>query len=211
MPLKTFEKFVEENDGDHEAAAKAVYAQLQKFDTDNFSLRDKRRELEGQVKDLSDRVVAEGHVAVTQDDADLLTRYKGLGSYEDVSKQRGELHQLQRGAMLTQVATIAGFRPNILTQLDKMNGELEYKIEDGEDGKTVSVKQGGKYQPLTAYAESEWAEWLPSLNARPGVEQEGGDGSKGTRWPRQGSGNSGGETTVDDVKTHKRQSHRPMI
>lgn len=135
---------------------------------DNYGLREKNRTLRQQVTDLSAKLPAEGSTVLSADDARALETYRALGTPDALKAQldgigpvQQELAGLKRRETLTKAAEAAGFKPGVLAQLA---GDLEIQTKPGADGKAQAVVvKDGKETPLTDYAKTAWADFLPAL------------------------------------------------
>lgn len=161
---------------------------------DNYTLRRKRDDLQGEVTTLTGNQKPEGAVILLGDEAGAYEAYKGLGKpdeiktkLEQVDTLASELGGMKREATIRQVAEVAGYKPAVLTRL---GGDREYVIKDETaDDKPikrayVKTEQGDK--PLADYAAAEWGDFLPALTATNAAQQ--GQQSGGVRYPAQGGG-----------------------
>lgn len=163
-----------------------------------------KRDADNEAKNLRERLRAaetklagfegEGVTVLRGDEAAAYREYATLGKPAEIKTKlaqtdtlAAELGTLKRDATLRQVAEVAGYKPAVLTRL---GGDREYAIKDETvDGKAVKrayIKTEQGEQPLTEYAASEWADFLPALSA--GTDAAQRDQQNGVRYPIQGSG-----------------------
>lgn len=188
--LKSFERLLERHGNSATTVAQLLF-------TENKELRDKVRQIEG-------KVPADGAVVLTGADVAAWDAYKALGKPDDIkqglderTQLQGQLSGAQRAETLRTVAEAVGYKPAVLSNLDRMakaeGKELAFSVRDEQrDGKAVKVayvKDGDKETPITDYAQSNWADFLPALSAQ-GAQQQG------TRYPAQHAGSN--TTKADD-------------
>lgn len=145
---------------------------LAEVQTDNFSLRDQRRELKRQLADLGTKVPGEGSVILTAEDAAALDAYRALGATADLQTALSERQTLaetlaarDRQDALRSAAQAMAYDADVLTTLA---GDLPItvrEIGDGKEKKPVAFisDAAGKEYRLDAYAADHWAKFLPSL------------------------------------------------
>jgi hypothetical protein len=147
---------------------------------ENYKLRDKNRE-------TAAKLPPDGHTVLAPDDAKLFARYKALGEPKAVETAlaerdtfRAEAEGFRREKVHGEIASLAGFKPAVLTKLATTD-KLELVVVDGKDklGKPVKVPHvkgdGDETTPLAEYAEKHWSEFLPALRAdvKPGAPTGG--------------------------------------
>lgn len=136
--------------------------------SDNYTLREQRRELKRKLADVEGKTMPEGATVLTSDDAAAWAAYKALGQVADLQTALTERETLKTEATALRTAetirTAAeahGYKAAVLTRL--ADG-LELTIKaDGKGEKHAYVVADGKETALDAYAEAEWADFLPSL------------------------------------------------
>ena len=183
---------------------------LLKLYRDNYKLREKNRELTGQL----DQLPPQGAVVLTGDDAQAWEAYRALGAPKDVETRLKdgqahgeELTRLKRSETLRAVADAARFKPQVLMALDAQAGGLEYEVKDetqnGQTVKVAYVKDGQGQTPLSQYAEHHWVDFLPSLRAEPAAQ--------GTRFVQQGTGGTQPASVVDNFlqRTNAARAAKP--
>jgi hypothetical protein len=165
--------------------------------SDNFSTREKNRQLKEQVKDLEGKIPAQGTVIFSAADAKLLETYRALGDPETLKtalgerdQVKGELGALRKDGILRDVAEASGFKFGVLKTLSENKalngeGELQFEIREVEEGgqkkKVALVKNGSaEAKPLGDYAKEKWVDFLPSLQTQPPPA--------GTPYPNQSAG-----------------------
>ncbi len=103
---------------------------------------------------------------ITQEEFDMLEKYKQLGTVEKVSGTLAGFQQMARSQTVNEAARICGFKPQVL---DKLSSGLEIGIKDN----TAFVKaQDGTEISLSDFAEAEWKDFMPSLKAEPAQTQQ---------------------------------------
>ena len=184
----------------------------QQLFSENYTLREQKRVMEG-------KLIPDGAIVLAAEEAKAWESYKALGKPEEVkqgldktTQLQGELDKVQREAILRKAADAAGFKYTGLVDRDKVaraDGKtLAFDVREVErDGKKVPVafvKDGDTERPLTDYAESEWADFLPVLKAQ-GGEQQQQQQSSGTRFIGQHSSSGGGGGQKDLVAERQKQ------
>jgi hypothetical protein len=163
---------------------------------DNFKLREKNRQLEGQT---------EGAVVLRGADKDTYAQYQALGAPSEIATK------LRRGD-IERIANKVGYDADIFADLDRQaGGKLVYEVKaetvDGNATERVYVKDGSQAdaapQLLTDFAAAKWGKYLPAL--QPTAQNSEGVGTQssaqqGTRFPPQGTGGSGSQVTNDYAK-----------
>jgi hypothetical protein len=131
--------------------------------SDNAKLREQRRLLKQEKAALESKQVPEGAKTLTAQEAALWDAYQALGAPDVVKTSLeasqgavGELASLKREKVIRSAAEAAGFKPAVLTQLA---GDLDIQVKDGK----AVVMDNGKEAPLTDYAKTHWADFLPAL------------------------------------------------
>jgi hypothetical protein len=149
------QRLIEEHGGDAAAAAAVLYR-------DNYKLREKLRALRQQYP--------EGTVPVAAEDADLLGRYRTLGTPDAISDLQREYQtlrtqydQMQRALLIRKAAEQHGWRASVL---EKVLGNVTVK-----DGETITVVDGDRAVPIDEYVTTRLAEFVPVL--------------RGTSFPQQ--------------------------
>lgn len=190
---QSFQKALDKRNNDGVALARELY-------DDNYNLRKKNRELSDEATQLRGKVPAEGAVMLSADEATAWQAYKALGTHEEVktaieqrTQLQGQLDALQREAALRDAAAAAGYKFSVLQDRDKVaridGKELSYAVKevekDGTKSRVAFVKDGDTEKPLTEYAQEQWGEFLPSLQAQGSQQQNG------TPFPSQHSGTGG--------------------
>lgn len=183
----------------------------EKLYSENYQYRERQRQLEQQVTDLTGKVPTAESVVLSGDDAKAWVTYKALGKPEEVKQAidertqlQGKLQGMERDTTLRSVAETVGYKASVLSNLDRMakaeGKALAFELRDTQvDGKPVKVayvKDGDKDFPLTEYANTNWADFLPALAAASTGSATGGNGTQqatGTRYIAQhaGAGTSG--------------------
>lgn len=206
--VKAFEKLLERKGGDASAVAQMLFHE-------NKQYRDRISELTG-------KVPPEGTLVLSAEEAKDWQAYRQLGTAADVKQgleQRTQLQtqveEAQRNETLRTIAETAGYKPTVLAQLDRMakaqGKALAFEVRDVQtDGKTARVpyvKDGDKEQSLSDYATANWGDFLPALQVP--SQGLGTQAANGTRFPAQGTGNTGAQGAADLVaKFQQEQSER---
>jgi hypothetical protein len=145
------------------------------------------------------RVPGEGQVVLTQEDADLLARYREIGEPEAITSATTELATLKRKSLLRDVANAYGYDADVLGELPGIES-LEIN-PDGEDTKTKKpkfrVKVADKETPFSDYVESKFAKFMPVLKPKAG--------DPGT--PRNPTPTPAPSTRTDATSDEMRQRH----
>lgn len=161
--LNGLQALLERNSNNASQVAQLLYTQ-------NYDLREARRRLQQEVKDLQARI-PDGAVVLTGDDVETWKSYQALGSPDDLKKLVDETPQLKKDleVLRTQekfrrLEDGTGVKGSVLS---KLGPDLEYKVKettaDGVTSKTVVVVLDGKDVPLRDHAQSAWPEFIPSL------------------------------------------------
>lgn len=201
--VKAFEKLLERKGGDASAVAQMLFQE-------NKSYRDK-------ISELSGKVPTEGAVVLSADEAKEWQAYRALGAVTDIkqgleqrTQLQGQLDDAKRGETLRTVAEAAGYKPSVLTQLDRMakaqGKALTFEVRDTQaDGKTVAisyVKDGETEHSLADYAAAQWADFLPALAVQGTTQSNGAmtpTPTPGLRFPAQHPGGAAAPTTTKAV------------
>lgn len=197
--LRSFESLLERHGNSATVVAQLLF-------TENKELRDKARQLEG-------RLPADGALVLSGNDVTAWQAYQALGKpdelkqgLEERTQLQGQLSGAQRADTLRTVAETVGFKPTVLTNLDRMakaeGKDLAFTVRDEQrDGKPVKVayvKDGDKETVLTDYAQTNWADFLPSLSVQ-GTQQQ----PAGTRYPAQHAGSSAAKLETNQTMAQK--------
>ncbi len=179
-------------------------AMAEKLFDENFHYRGQIRQLEQQVLAVQSKAPAEGSVVLTGADAQTWAAYQALGKpdelkqgLEEKTQLQGKLQGMERETTLRTVAETVGYKAGVLANLDRMakaeGKALDFNVRDTTvDGKTVKaafVKDGDKELPLTEYATTNWADFMPALTVQ-GTQQQA---QSGIRYPTQHAGNGNQE------------------
>lgn len=163
-PTQAFQSRLNKMNGD----AMAFATQL--FD-ENFRLREDKRALNEELTVLKAKVPADDHVVLTPAKAQEYEAYKAIGKPEEIQSRldagtttESELAELKKKDILREVADLHGYKLSILVDRDKAVGGLEFSFKtDSKGDKVAHVKDGDKDTPITEFAETNWADYLPSL------------------------------------------------
>lgn len=199
------------------ASPERLAEQLETARAENFDLRAKNRRLTADADGLRGQVPAEGAVVLTGDQAAAWAAYQALGAPTEVQQRltaaetsATELATLKRTQQLADVAGLVGFKPAVLQRL---GGDLEYETREvqveGQARRVPHVKKAdGTLVPLAEYASSEWADFLPSLQASGGGQGtvngvgQGQGAGNGTTYPAQGGGRGNPAPTGAQIATN---------
>lgn len=135
---------------------------------ETFKLREDKRVLKA-------NQVPEGATVLSSEDAKKWAAFSELGAPEDVKKQIqlaesaiAERDGLKGEKVTNQAAALLGYKPDVLADLAKSKG-FRVEIEgEGEAAKVVARYKDGEadaVKPMSEYAESLLAAYLPSLRA----------------------------------------------
>jgi hypothetical protein len=110
---------------------------------------------------------AAGSVVLSADQAALWQTYQQLGAPDALKQQMQAAQAGLRLQQITEVATVAGYKPTVLAQLA---GDLAVEVREvevgGQKSKQAVVKVGDAVTPLADYATANWGDFLPSLTAQ---------------------------------------------
>lgn len=156
-PTQAFQNALARNQGDAMALATRLF-------DENYQLRSRNREIQGLLP-------AQGAVVLPADQAATWQAYQQLGAADVVAGQlqaaqaaATELASLKRSSHLQDVAQIAGYKPGVLATLA---GDKELLIRGEGSARTVAIKDGDREVALADYAKTQWADFLPALQATP--------------------------------------------
>lgn len=179
---------------------------------ENYSYRDKIRDLKGELKDAKAKLPGDGQSVLAKAEAELLEKYKALGEIDKLAQLQGEfentrqvLGTLQKDGLLREVADVTGYK---LPVLKTLGGSLDFEIKevekDGEKKQVAFVKNGtGDPTPVSDYAAKNWVDFLPALQtATP---------PQGTRFPSQDSGGGGAKGNILDDFLNKTKEARASL
>lgn len=209
---QAFQRLLDRKNSDGISLARELF-------TENYNYRRNNEELKRQVGDLQGKAAPEGAVMLTGDNAKAWIAYQALGKPEEVKQGLDERTQLQgkvsaqeREALIRGVAEAAGYKPAVLANLDRvakaegktLGFELRDTTVDGKVVKVPYVKDGDNASPLTDYAVTNWADFMPALSVQGTQQQQ----PAGTRFPLQhaATGTQGGQDFVDKFLTEQQTS-----
>jgi hypothetical protein len=178
--------------------AKAIKGLLDRHGDPNAALRvvlDENYRYRDQLRDLKAKVPGEADVVLTGDDAKRWASYRELGDPGDLKKtlkaaadDRADVERFRRAEVYDEAATLARFNAKAFRRLAEADG-LAVTIEADKKGERVPHVKGvdDKGQealtPLTQYAETHWAEFLPSLQGGERQEPQRPNGTPRGRNP----------------------------
>ncbi|HSW29287.1 MAG TPA: hypothetical protein VLH75_07295 [Longimicrobiales bacterium] len=155
--------------GDAKAALRVLYGE-------NYELRDDRRKLREQLEGC--QPVPTGGLVLDAAQAAAWKKYEALGKPEDLQAavtERDELKaktaKAERDRLAQAAAKACGFKPDVLLKMpgaEKLRFEVREEAVDGEKAEVAYVitdQQGATPQKLSEYAEANWKEFLPALEA----------------------------------------------
>lgn len=102
---------------------------------------------------------------ISQEELELLKRYKSLGTVEELSTKEQE-------ASVGAAAQAAGYKKTVLERLLRTLPD-ECFLVASENGAAIQTPEGEV--ELTKFAETEWAEFLPSLKNETGAAAAGAE------------------------------------
>jgi hypothetical protein len=165
---EALESLLKEHDGDRNSALRVLIQENQG--------------LHGLLSDAEARLPADGSVVLTGDEAKAWRSYREIGEPADLRKAlaerdqyRGEAGTLRKGQVVRDAATLGGYKPSVLARLAEQVdlAIVERKDKAGKPEMVPVVREPGPKEgetvetPLSEYAESRWADFLPSLRAEP--------------------------------------------
>lgn len=214
-PEASFQRLLDRNNNDGIGIARQLFGE-------NHDYRKEIRELKEQVAQLTGKVPAEGTTVLSAADALLWQAYQALGKPDEIkqglekrTELQGKLTELERETLLRGVAESAGYKPVVLSQLDRMAAaqgkQLVFDMRDVTvDGKTTKaafVKDGDKEVPLGEYAQSNWSDFLPALTQ----SSSGGGQQSGTRFVTQHAGSGSGKTDLVSTFLQEQDAARAAV
>ncbi|MBA2525665.1 MAG: hypothetical protein H0V18_07780 [Pyrinomonadaceae bacterium] len=198
-PATAFQNALAKKNGD------ALQLASQLFD-ENFSLRGEKRALKAEAEELKTKIPAADAVVLTPAQASDYDEYKALGKADELKKrldnhatQEQEISELKQKDVLREVADLHDFKLSVLLDRDKAAGGLEISFKESKGDKVALVKDGDKDTPLTEYAETHWADYMPSLKAEQAPQPRASSG-----FDPKPKGN--GAPTVQEIKQAKLRS-----
>jgi hypothetical protein len=181
----------------------ALLAHIKKTENENFQYRSQKRELKTQIEELQKKIPAEDAAVITKAEADLLERYKTLGTADSLQEQLEKARELKQTAALSRHAQLAGYNPNVLKKLLPENAKLITKTEReaGQDIEVPYIETNAGQMLMTQYVESNYPDFMPSLTNIPGAPAR-------QSWPAQASGAPAParELTAEQIKELKLRS-----
>jgi len=165
--------------GDAKAALRTLYSE-------NYDLRQERRQLREQQQGM--QKVPEGGMVLDATQAAAWKKYEALGKPEDLQTavtERDDLKTKLTTAAHLEAARAAaescGFKPDVLAKMpgaDKLRFEVREETVDGEKVQVayVTAGQGQTPQKLDEYAEANWKDFLPALEAGDGGDDDDREG-----------------------------------
>ncbi len=169
------------------------------LESDLYKTRRSRDDYKRQSEERGKTQTPEGAVVLTGDDAsqyqainlkpaDIATRLK------DAETVTTELAQARKAEQVREVATVAGWKPDVLT---RYGGALDYEIrevdQNGTKVKQAFVKDGETVKPVTEH----FADLVPALQAEPTA----------TRYPAQHSGDTSPKSLLDQYKDQREKAN----
>ena len=140
---------------------------------ENYSLRDDKRTLKSEITEIRTKVPGENHIVLTPEDATLFNSWKELGDPKEIKEKlqkgetlQGEIEKRDRSALIAKAAKVAGYNPNVLTDLAESKGFVVEFKEVEVDGQKVDqpfVKVGDKSHELSIFTESNLKDYMPAL------------------------------------------------
>lgn len=135
--------------------------------SDNYRLREERRNLKQQIQDAASKAPAEGARVLSKEDAVLFDAYAALGTPDAIKQAmdvNGEatakLARLEREKLLTKAADAAGFKAAVLQTLA---ADLDIQVKEKDKKPFPVVITDGKEVDLSDYAAQHWGDFLPAL------------------------------------------------
>lgn len=205
-----------------EAALAAFNSRLAKLEGNSTALAQilfgENYNLRGELRELKPKIIPDGAVVLTGDDAKSWAEYQALGKPADLkagldqrNQFQGELEQSKREASVRKAADAAGYKYSVLAEreeLARVRGKaLTFDVrevdKDGKKQLVAYVKEGDTERPLVDYAQENWADHLPALQAGPGgspstsMTTATSQSSPGIRYPSQHTGGGGGNNGKD--------------
>ena len=184
-----------------------------KLYTENFELRADRRKLQDEVAELKKSSdVPEDQTLISKEDATLLTKYKEMGTPEEIGKVSTDFTTMQRSQVLAKVAETAGYEASVF---DKLAGDTTFEErEETIDGKkstyiVVLPGEGKEAIRISEYAEANWKDFLPALKPENGGTTQTTVTTQGTEFVKQkGKGDSTKPKSVLDAHLERREERQ---
>lgn len=145
----------------------------------------KVKELEADIEASKDKHLQRGQVAVAKADAELIDKYKPLGTPDELTAMKTEhgtlksdLDKRKRQDAHTVAAKELGYNVDAFLRLPDMP-ELEVREKDGKKSVVAKVKDGENIveKPAKEFIEANYAALMPALQAKAGVTLPVGGGS----------------------------------
>jgi hypothetical protein len=198
--------------GKHNNDASAAINQLL---SENFKLREDKRELKKHLDEAGKTKPAEGSVVLSKAEAEKWKLYQEFGKPEEIKAAIGERDTLKtevatanREQSLRDVAEVEGWNFGVIKRLA---GDLAFEIIEGKDDKgnakkyaNVILKNGDRTEtkPAVEYAEKEWKEFLPSLKVN---DDAAGKPNNGTQYVKQPGAKSQPMTRDDAIQETRKK------
>lgn len=206
-PTQAFQSRLTKMNGD----AMAFATQL--FD-ENFHLREDKRVLGEELVAVKAKIPADDHVVLDPAEAQDYEAYKAIGKPKDIKDRltssetvETELADLKQKDVLREVADLHGYKLSILVDRDKAAGGLEISFKnDAKGNKVAHVKDGDKETPVTEFAETNWADYLPSLKVETASQPLAA--VKGTPKSPRANGAHGDPNADKQARAAARQAYR---
>ncbi len=181
IDIEAAKRFIARHTSPEEAVRRLLmnnYGQREKIRTSGLSESTEVEHLQQEIDDLSAKLPKEGEAIVSKADAEALTKYRALGTPEEVDvkvKKSGELETTladkNREEGVREAAKAAGYSETVLLDQVRSRGLTVEMRDQTVDGKTVKapfVKGSAKdaaFEPLTAYVDRDLKDYLPALAA----------------------------------------------
>lgn len=188
---------------------------------DNFQQREELRTLKASSEGM--QKVPQGGIVLDATQAAAWKQYQELGKPEDLKKAVEEKATLETEVSKTKwergadaVAEAHGFQADVLKKLpgaDKLRFEVREELVDGEKSKVGYVttdQQGATPQRVTDYADANWKEFMPALQAEAAEGGEGDDQEARRMVPQRPRGKpvAKGALPAEKVQDRKRRDRR---
>jgi hypothetical protein len=165
---------------------------LSERENDNYDLREKNRQLKQELDEAKKKLVPDGAVVLTGDDAAAWAAYQKLGKPGDLEKALGErdaasqeLTSLKRMDAVRKAAAAEKLNPDALAALPNLPDLIIKDVkEDKETVQRVFVKTDAGEQPIREWGKAAHAALWPAVEAATEAQPQ----KQGTPVPRQSAG-----------------------
>jgi hypothetical protein len=188
--------------------AMRIAEKLADAQNDNFDLRDKNRQLRGELDDAKKKLIPDGAVVLTGDDAKRWETYQKLGKPEDLEKALKEretattqLTKLQRDAQVREAAGVEKLNADALLALPGLPSITIKDVKEGEAmvKRAFVTPEGGAETPLRDYGKQQYAALWSAVEATTQTQTQQQQAGGTVKVPPQSAGGGGETRSVGDL------------